>query len=155
MPNIQSVKDNNDLLTRIIKYIPAEIITLYTSCVAILGDPAKPEDCTDQSIFKWLAIILIVVTPIWKFYAVKDNDNPSGGSKLKAAFFNAAVAMISITIYIYVSANHLLLCWIGEANFSPKAGAIILLVFSILLVPLLENIILRKPSTPPPSGSSN
>ena len=148
MPNIQSVKEDNDVLTRIIKYIPAEMITLYASAVAILSN-GETEGCRNAGVFKWLVIALIVLTPVWKYLSVKDNPDPFGGSSVKAAIFHAVIAMISLCMYVYVSANPLLKCWIGEALFNPLAGAVVLLIFSIAIVPLLEKLFLKKIPIPP------
>jgi len=49
-----------------------------------------------------------------------------------------------------VSADMLLKCWIGEDTFNPKAGAAILLLFSVALVPLLERLILKQTQPAPP-----
>ncbi|MEO8769968.1 MAG: hypothetical protein ABI402_07780 [Ferruginibacter sp.] len=154
MPSILSVNNQNDVLTRIIKYIPAEIITIYTSIVAILTN-VKVSDCkdmdkTDIITFKWIVISLIIITPVWKYFSVKDNPSPVGGSTIKAAIFHAVIATLSFCLYVYVDANNLLKCWIGENVINPRVGAAVLLFFSIALVPLLERLILKTPPVPDP-----
>ena len=149
MPNIQAIKQDNGPLTRIIKYIPAEMITLYASCMALFKNGGALSD--EQNIFKWLVIALVILTPLWKYYAVKDNDDPFGGSKTRAAIFHAVIATISFCIYIYVADDNMLASLIGDVN--PTVGAIALLIFSTAVVPLAERIFLKQSSPTPPPGN--
>jgi hypothetical protein len=140
MPNIAAAKPTNSLTTRLIKYIPAEMITLYTSASGVLSAEKNPD------YLKWAIIIIMILTPLWRYFSVNDNPSPLGESAKKAAFFNAGISLISIWLYINVnSIESIQTTGLNIFVKSAAMAALLLLFFSIAIVPLMERIILGKP----------
>lgn len=156
------IKDNDSALAKIIKYIPAEIITVYTAIIGILKqnlDVEAPKE-SDINIYFIVLIIITVITPIWTYYAVIDNKNISEPpSKKKRARFHSIIAMIAFLIWVYATGDVLFRAWLCDffSTYTPSSfdecdlynsmvGSVVLFLFTFLIVPLAERIILGKPT---------
>ena len=184
MPTFRpAVKDEDNFLSKIVKYIPAEIIAVYTAIAGVLKPAANagPVELDVQRYF-YVLVFLIVVTPVWTYIAVIGNDQVvvEPPSRKKRAIFHAAIATAAIIIWVYAIGDILfksLLCKCyfvpgttpadqaehfkafneclnGCATYDSKLGAIVLILFTGILVPLLEWIFLKKP-IPPTTPTKN
>ncbi|RPD46484.1 hypothetical protein [Paracnuella aquatica] len=145
-----AVRNDDTYLAKIIKYIPSEIIAVYTAIAGLL----KPN--TDYlNYYLWVLILLGVITPVWTYFSVKDNDQPMGLIAVKkAAVFHSIIATVSLAVWIYAIGDELLqhlLC--GKVDqgevchwYQPVLASILLIIYTGLIVPLLERIILGPPA---------
>lgn len=142
-----AVKKEDSNVQKIIKYIPAEIISGYSVFIGALSVTTNtiPENYTTYYLI--LLIILTVVTPIWTYFAVLDSDDTNNK---KRSLFHAAIATFAFLIWVYAVGNPLLKALICECNtidcpncsrYSPAIGSILLGLFTIT-TPLLERLIL-------------
>jgi hypothetical protein len=174
-----AVSDGDNYLSKIIKYIPAELIAVYTAIAGVLKPAANTGPLElDVERYFWVTLFLIVVTPIWTYIAVIGNSQVvvEPPSKQKRAFFHAALATIAIIIWIYAIGDILFRSWICDCFFvsganqaeeadnlkkfneclnqctvyDSRLGAIVLILFTGILVPILEWFVLKKPIPPLP-----
>jgi hypothetical protein len=64
----------DDYLTRLVKYIPSEIVGLYAAAAGVVP---KVEDKPDPAIW-WVFVGCAVATPIYLFIATKDTPKKKG-----------------------------------------------------------------------------
>ena len=146
-----AVKDDDGYIQKIIKYIPAEIVTGYTALVGYLSVGANTEiPHYYKTYYLILLCILIVITPVWTFFAVLDTETTEPTKQKKRAYFHAFIATVAFAIWVYAVGNVLLkavLCNCTNTGcadcgyYSPVLGSIILVLFTIM-TPLIERIIL-------------
>ena len=67
------VNDSDNFLTKIVKYIPAEIITAYTAALGVWS--TDPPPVGSQKTYTFVLYFILVITPIWTYFAVLDNKN--------------------------------------------------------------------------------
>ncbi len=153
--NRPAINSNDGYIQKLIKYIPAEIVAGYTALTGYLSVNTNTDIPPHYKTYYMIVLcILLVITPIWTYYAVLDNDQPAGPSQgtppnKKQAWFHASIATISFTIWVYAIGNPLLktiLCDCTNTGcpdcglYSPVLGSIILVLFTIL-TPLFERIV--------------
>lgn len=180
-----AVKGDDSPISKIIKYIPAEIIAVYTAIAGVLKPAANsgPLDIDVQRYF-YVVLFLIVITPIWTYIAVISTKDvvAEPPTKKQRAFFHASIATIAFVIWVYALGDILFRSWLCcpnchfELNSDPKIqaeilkvfndclnsclaydsrlGAIVLIIFTIIFVPLLEYFFLKKPIPPAQSVKS-
>lgn len=148
-----AVEKEDQYVQKVIKYIPAEIVAGYTALIGYLNVTAN-SDIPDHYIayYLFLIVILILITPIWTYYAVLDKaDPPNPDEDKKRARFHAFIATIAFIVWVLAIGNPLLkilLCNCATPNcpdclfYSPVLGSILLVLFT-LLTPLMERIVLR------------
>lgn len=151
MPTFRpAIKESDNYLEKIIKYIPAEIVAAYTALTGYLS--VKPN--TDipshyKSYYLMVFFVLLIVTPVWTYFAVIDNNDPPDPTiRKKKAYFHSGIATVAFVIWIYALGNDLLKALLCRCNvtscdncgiYSPILGSIILIIFTIL-TPLFERI---------------
>jgi hypothetical protein len=178
MANLRpAVKEDDSFLSKIVKYIPAEIIAVYTAIAGVLKPAANAGPIQiDVHRYMYVLIFLIIITPIWTYFAVLGNSDiiTEPPTKKQRAIFHATVATIAFVIWVYAIGDILFRCMLCGCYFIPgadaaqqaanlkvfndllngctaydsKLGAIILILYTGLLVPLFEFIILKKPIPP-------
>ncbi|TAM94691.1 MAG: hypothetical protein EPN39_16865 [Chitinophagaceae bacterium] len=146
-----AVKESDGYVQKISKYIPVEIIAGYTALTGYLTIGANMEIPSHyKTYYIILLIVLIVMTPVWTYFAVIDGQAAELDKQKKRVFFQAAIAMLSFIIWVYAIGNVLLkaiLCHCNNtacadcSSYSPVLGSIILVLFT-LMTPLFERIIL-------------
>ena len=95
---------------------------------------------------KWSIIIILLLTPLWRYYSVNDNPDPIGQNARKAALFNVGISLVSIWLYINInSIQSIQTTGLNIFVKSASVAALILLFFSIAFVPFMERIIFGKP----------
>ena len=71
-----AVKDDDGTLSRIIKYIPTEIVAIYTAIAGVLKPAANTGPLhIDIQRYLYVLIFLVVITPLWTYIAVIDNKD--------------------------------------------------------------------------------
>lgn len=121
-------------LSKIIKYIPTEMVALYTALRGII-DPAKPSG------FQLVFICVLILTPVYTFIATRDNG------KKETAWFHIVIATIAYCVWVF-SFGDVFRYWEIFGKYESWHGAMALLVFTAV-VPVLEKIFIR-PVTPAP-----
>nr|WP_199003113.1 hypothetical protein [Flavobacterium sp. ASV13] len=154
------IKDDDNFLSKIIKYIPAEVIAVYTAIIGILKQDLNSKLPTESAVntYFWVLCVIIFLTPVWTYIAVIDNpDTKEPPSKTKRAIFHAIIATISFIIWVYAIGDPLFKSWLTNCysdiklnctpdKYNSVLGSIILILYTGLIVPLLERIILGKPN---------
>lgn len=172
-----AVNDNDSFLSKIVKYIPAEIIAVYTAIAGVLKPPANAGPLQiDVERYFYVLLFLVIVTPIWTYIAVSGSKDivVEPPSKKKRAIFHSVIAAIAIIIWVYAIGDILFKSLLCHCYFQPgsnseeqsanlkafneclnncksydsKLGAIILILFTGIIVPLLEWFILKSPIPP-------
>ena len=142
-----SIKTDDDYLKKVIKYIPVEIIAAYTSLIALISPGSQSiSDCTDVNLFKIILIMVLVLTPVYMYLAVKDNPDLPEPIRKKHAIFQSIVSIPAILIWIFVQAHPLMICFyedLFKIKYDQRVFGIVLVGFT-LSVPLLEKIIFRN-----------
>ncbi len=153
MPTLRpSVKNDDGYVQKIIKYIPTEIVAAYTALVGYLSVTTNSDiPAHYKTYYLILLVVLVLVTPLWTYYAVLDNSNLSDQNKArKRAFLHAVIATIAFAIWVYTIGNPLLkalMCNCSKidcpdcGSYSPVLGSIILILFTSI-TPLIERIVL-------------
>lgn len=157
------IKADDNYLTRIIKYIPAEIITVYT---AIVGLFVENKELISNGIkstqlvapnnmlmtYYFTLLFIIVVTPVWTYLSVYDNPNvPEPPTKTKRAIFHSCIATVSFIVWIYAVGDRMFIALLNSWSYSynSKFASVMLILFTVLIVPLLEKLILQEPRPQP------
>jgi len=155
------IKDDDSFLSKIIKYVPAEIIAVYTAIVGVLKQDLNSALPTESAVdtYFWVLCAIIFLTPIWTYFAVIDNPNTKEPpSKNKRAIFHAIIATLSFIIWVYAIGDTLFKSWLTQCysdvplncdtgKYNSVLGSIVLILYTGLLVPLLERIFIGKPNT--------
>jgi len=151
-----AINNDDNYLSKIIKYIPAEVIAVYTAVVGVLK-PENSSSTPDTHVYIILLLIIIGLTPIWTYLAVLDNtDIKEPPPKKKRAAFHAAIATISFCIWLFAIGDELFISWwcrnaeAGKCTYSAKFSSLILILYTGLFVPLLERLVLGKSVPPTP-----
>ncbi len=137
-----AIKESDNLLETIIKYIPSEIVAAYTALLGYLSLKANAEIPDHYKTYYLIVFfILLLITPVWTYFAVIDNNDPPDPIiRRKKAFFHAAIASVAFIIWVYALGNVLLkavLCNCTKtdcencATYSPVFGAILLILFTV------------------------
>ena len=161
-----AVNDNDNFLSKIIKYIPAEILAIYTAIIGVLKAPSNDKLPLEANVHTYFIILIIItaLTPVWTYLAVWDNPNIiEPPSKRKRALFHAIIATISFLIWVYAIGDIMFKSWLckcydpssldcftskGHDMYNSILGSVVLILFSGLAVPLLERIVLGNKIPP-------
>jgi hypothetical protein len=147
-----AVQEDDGYIQKVIKYIPAEIVTGYTALVGYLSVGVNTEIPQGyKTYYIILLCILGVATPVWTYYAVLDNNDAGSNVPVnKRALFQSVIATLSFAIWVYTIGNPILRAIICDCTntgcpdcgyYSPVLGSIILVLFTIM-TPLIERIVL-------------
>jgi len=132
------VKNDDDYLSKLIKYIPAEVQAFYVFVSGLIS--SAPED-EQFGYFKFTFIALIIITPLWIFLAISSGTNPKPPQGLR--IYQSIVALFAIIIWIYnINIHWLVELFAKRIPDSPVFASILLAVFT-LLVPILEKVFLK------------
>ena len=163
MPTLRpAVKEDDEYIQKVIKYIPAEVVAGYTAIAGILSiDTSLP---IPEGYKKWYLIflcVLLIAAVVWTYYAVIDNVPTGTPPDKKRAAFHSVIAGAAFLIWAYaighplleanmcccegffLTANAVITKTCGCVIYNPKAGSILLILFTIC-TPLLERIVLGK-----------
>ena len=133
-PRVNTAKDaatdtgitQDPYLTKVVKYIPAEIVAAYVAASRAL------EAARDQVAYGTLVWVvagaLVVLTPIWTLYATREAGRPP-------AVFQATAATAAFACWVFALGGPFeLMTW-----YRPVYGTLVL-VFATLVIPLVEKI---------------
>lgn len=160
------VKEGDPYMTKLVTYIPIEMITCYTAFsgyVALDADSTIPDGL--MNLYIGVVIFLIILTPVWTFFTTMEKDETLKehwhSTKI---WFQTIVATLAFPIWIFALGNPLLkalLCCCKNTNcpdcgnYNPVLTASILLIFTTMLVPLFELIISKIPQLNEPPDPGN
>lgn len=134
------VKSNDDYLSKLIKYIPAEVQAFYVFVSGLISSAPETEQF---GYFKFIFIALFIITPLWIFFAISSGTEPKPPQSLR--IYQSVVALFAIIIWIYnINMNWVVLFFGSKIPNSPVFGSILLALFT-LLVPILEKLFVRPP----------
>lgn len=136
-----AVTKDDGYFKKVIKYIPAEIIAAYTFAVGLIT--AKDCNGANISIFPWVFLILLLITPIYMYLAVVDNPDIPDPIKKKLAVFHAFISAVALCLWVYALGDTPMICYISPKAYNSVLGSLLLAGFS-LITPLLERIIIGK-----------
>jgi hypothetical protein len=123
-------------LSKIVKYIPAEMVALYTALRGIIIEPNAA--LTSCSYYELIFIGVLILTPIYMYIATREE-------KKETPWFQVCIAAIAFCIWVYSFGDVFQWCWILFDGYSAKLGAVVLLLFTAS-VPVLEKIFIRPVS---------
>lgn len=127
-PSSSSKQDDN-FTSKLIKYIPSESVALYTA-IRGMGIGA---DQADKIFFIVIFIGVLILTPLWMYFATKDNGK-------KYATFHTIVATVAFCVWV-ANFGDIFEFWLPKFN---HFWAAILLAFVTAIIPLLERIFLKE-----------
>ena len=119
-------------LTKVVKYIPAEIVAAYVAAARALEGSG---DQVDLETALWVVgAVLLVLTPLWIIFAASEQGKPRPVFQAGAAAFAFA-------------------CWVfalgGPFEFRPWYRPIygtLVLIFATLALPIIEKALVRPPA---------
>jgi len=112
----------DDMLTRLVKYIPAEIITAFITIQGIISSTAEPP----VAAFWILFIALLVLTPLYVWRVTTEPGKPPAVAQI-------LVSTISFVVWVFaIGGPFVYLSW-----YQPVYGALILPVFTIAVPVIL------------------
>jgi len=133
-PRVNTAKDaaadagitEDSYLTKLVKYIPAEIIAAYVAASRALE--AARDEVAYGTLLWVVAGALVALTPIWTLYATREPGRPP-------ATFQAAAATVAFACWVFALGGPFeLMPW-----YRPVYGTLVL-VFATLVIPLVERI---------------
>src|SRR5688572_13360233 len=143
------ITQDDNYFSKIIKYIPAEIITAFTAISGALAvDSNVVLQQSNIETYCNSVLVLIILTPIYMYYAVIDSQNSNNGDK-KKALFHAGIATASFIIYVFAAGHRQMIAILYDCvdpkepclNYFPAYGAAILGLFTVI-TPIIERIVL-------------
>lgn len=126
-------KKEDTYFAKIIKYIPAEIVAGYTALRGIyLTESTDPIvlliNDENKGGFALIFYGCLILTPLYKYYALKD-------PKLPTAWFQIIISTLAFAVWVFALGDYFKLIF----DYDPKTGSVILIFFT-LIIPLLEKI---------------
>jgi hypothetical protein len=126
-------------ITKIVKYIPAEMVALYTTLRGIIIDSqAQTAECV---MYKVIFLAVLILTPLYMYVATRDPQ------KKETAWFQIVVATLSYCVWVYCFGDVFQWCWVPFGTYNGRYGAVVLLIFTAI-VPLLEKIVIKPAAVP-------
>lgn len=127
-------------LEKVIKYIPTEIVAAYTAMRALLlPDKEKVSQeilpygaDSDFYLYSIIFIGCLVLTPIYKYFTLKDKNLP-------IPIYQIVISFFAFAIWVFAFGDFFEINWKG---YSHKLASIILIFFT-LTTPLLERIFIK------------
>ena len=147
-----AINPDDGYFKKIVKYIPAEIIAAYTFCIGLIisGSSTVSEKCDGN--FKFFPLIffgLLLFTPIYMYLSVIDNPTIDPGLKKKQALFHSIVSVVAFITWVYALGDNPMICFLKNIfhhTYNSILGSLVMVGFC-LSVPVLERIIIGKPSS--------
>jgi hypothetical protein len=130
-------------LSKIVKYIPAEMVALYTALRGIIVDTASVGQSIHCGQYRFAFICVLILTPLYTYFATQDSG------KKNTAWFHITVSTIAYCVWVYSFGDVFQWCWIIFGQYDSRYGAVALLVFTAV-VPVLEKIFIRPVNPPVP-----
>lgn len=134
------VNVSDDYLSKLIKYIPAEVQAFYVFVSGLISSAPANEQ---YGYFKFVFIALLIVTPLWIFMAISSGANPKPSKSLR--IYQSVVALFAMVIWVYnISMEWVVYLFANRIPNSPVFASILLATFT-LIVPILEKIFVKPP----------
>jgi hypothetical protein len=129
-------------LSKIVKYIPAEMVALYTALRGIIITDPSIDATTNCTAYKIIFLSVLILTPFYMYISTREQNK-------ETPWFHVVIATVSFCIWVYSFGDIFQWCWIIFGTYSSKYGAIVLLIFTAA-VPALEKLFI-KPNPQPVS----
>lgn len=94
----------DDYFSRLSKYIPAEVLSIFTTFQVLFSEGGDP-DISDLRL-KWLFWVCLLVTPLYLFFVTKREDvRVAPGEQAKAAWTQIALATVAFPLWALATTN--------------------------------------------------
>jgi hypothetical protein len=113
-------------LSKLVKYIPVEIVAAYLAGEGVIEGMASPP--SPNVLWIWWGF-LVVLSPFWIAFATRTPGLP-------VAWFQTLVAPVAFTAWVFGMGGPFAATW----SYSPAYGSLVLIA-ATLLIPLLEGVI--------------
>ena len=134
------VKKDDNYLSKLIKYIPAEVQAFYIFISGLISSAPESEQ---YPYFKFTFIALMIITPAWIYLAISSGNDPKPPKNLR--IFQAIVAFFAFIIWVYnINMEWTVQFFCNKIPNNPIFASI-LLAFFTLIVPILEKIFVKDP----------
>ncbi|MFZ1947683.1 MAG: hypothetical protein WAW06_09055 [bacterium] len=119
-------------LTKVVKYIPAEIVAAYVAAARALEGAGGQVDL--ETALWVVATVLLALTPLWIIFAASEPGKPRPA-------FQAAAAAFAFACWVFALGGPFeFLAW-----YRPVYGTLIL-IFATLALPVVEKALVRPPA---------
>ncbi|MBA3993735.1 MAG: hypothetical protein C0469_09430 [Cyanobacteria bacterium DS2.3.42] len=120
---------------KLLKYVPGDIVAAFVAIDGLLRDQALPNPLwLDWTVFG----VLLILAPLYAVYRPSTPPPPSLQGKRN---FHAVAAMVAFTVWVFALGGPFATTW--PDIYRPMYGSI-LLIFTTLIIPLFEKILLRE-----------
>ncbi len=120
---------------KLLKYVPGDIVAAFVAIDGLLRDQALPNPLwLDWTVFG----VLLTLAPLYAVYRPSTPPPPSLQGKRN---FHAVAAMVAFTVWVFALGGPFATTW--PDIYRPMYGSI-LLIFTTLVIPLFEKILLRE-----------
>lgn len=107
----------DDYLTKVVKFVPAEIIAVYVAIDGLLKQASNPPEFARWAVF--LALLAMTGLYTWRFTRVKN---------LSPAYTQIAVSTTSFAVWVFaLGGPFVFLSW-----YTPLYGSILLMLFTLI-----------------------
>lgn len=129
------VERDDTYFEKLLKYVPGDIVAAFVAIDGLLRDQVTRNDIwLDWSIF----FGLLILAPL---YAVYRPSSPPPRSLQAKRSFHAVAAVVAFTVWVFALGGPFAATW--PEFYRPMYGTI-LLIFTTLIIPLFEKIILER-----------
>jgi len=134
------VKNDDNYLSKLIKYIPGEVQAFYIFVSGLISSAPENEQF---GYFRFTFIALMIITPLWIFLAISSGADPKPPKNLR--IYQSIVALFALIIWVYnINMEWTVQFFGNKIPNSPVFGSILLALFT-LLVPILERVFVKPP----------
>lgn len=120
---------------KLLKYVPGDIVAAFVAIDGLLRDQAMPNPLwLDWTVYG----VLLILAPLYAVYRPSSPPPPSLQAKRT---FHAVAAMVAFTVWVFALGGPFATTW--PDLYRPMYGSI-LLIFTTLIIPLFEKILLRE-----------
>ncbi|MBC7996344.1 MAG: hypothetical protein IAF58_00265 [Leptolyngbya sp.] len=129
------IERDDTYFEKLLKYVPGDIVAAFVAIDGLLRDQVSKNDIwLDWSIF----FALLILAPL---YAVYRPSTPPPRSLQAKRSFHAVAAVVAFTVWVFALGGPFAATW--PEFYRPMYGTI-LLIFTTLIIPLFEKIILER-----------
>ncbi len=120
---------------KLLKYVPGDIVAAFVALDGVIRDPVTAHNLY----LSWGVFIgLLILAPLYAVYRPSSPPPPSLQAKRT---FHAVAAMVAFTVWVFALGGPFATTW--PDLYRPVYGTI-LLIFTTLIIPLFEKILLRE-----------
>jgi hypothetical protein len=117
-------------MSRLVAYIPAEIITAHQAFRGFIPEADR------ASVMPFLELLLIVATPVWMAYMTRERHDP-------VAWHQVLISALAFVVWLLAIKAALVGCL--PLTWPDYYGSILIVACGVLIFPLLERLFRRAP----------